>query len=593
LYSFSAAITLSLLLSHVQVVYHNIAMKHDQAVQQQQQQQQQQALLIQQQREQQEAAKKKMEEAEKKRIAAAQAAGYGKNNNLIGQSGMIHANNRPPPNVSPGFTNRNKPGHRKKPVNNAPSPILPGSAVGSAVAMTMADTASIAVPQLSTTNTTAPATKLQPHQQQPPPKEYADLMELVDHATNYDAKSCVMLLGPKHQIEFQDDTNNGSSSSSSSSSLLKLSEEQNNLLHSGGLLGTNHHGQKPPPSGSSHWTPSLPPHRKGWGQRNIVSARVAWAKLRLMERKESDGKAITLPGGGGGGGTATNKGPLPSKTLSSSTTNDQNSSNALNTDRPQKQQPQPQQRPASSPDFGKNTTEWFNEEKAEHDEALALISEGTQLYIRKILEGAISAARHRLNLDGVRLWHQQHAAAAAANLGNAASTTGGSSAAAGNNGSAGARSVQSTPSKEVPQPPLLLRLGCDVSRQYALTQGNAAKVCQRMEEALLRSGTSTGGNDPNDGGDGRSSLADAETLYQATSMAELSQLPTLPSASKNADYHAKRRFEVYGGKDSGLPPFGRLPKKVRITPRDVQFCLSEDSSLARLHSKRRVARVFM
>jgi len=244
------------------------------------------------------------------------------------------------------------------------------------------------------------------------------------------------------------------------------------------------------------------------------------------------------------------------------------------------------------------------------------------------LEGAIGAARQRLNLDGVRLWHRQHAAVAAANAATvaaanaaAADVKGGGSvsipvvgAANTNSGSTAANnllttasgSVSQTPTPPppvgVPQPPLLLRLGCDVSRQYALTDGNAAKVCQRMEEALVRAGGGGVKNDSSnqsgstniDNNNSKSSnLANPETLQHATSMADLSRCPKLPLASANADYHAKRQFEVYGGKDSGLPPFGRVPKKVKITPRDVQFCLAEDPSLARFHSKRQLASVFM
>lgn len=421
-------------------------------------------------------------------------------------------------------------------------------------------------------------------------------MEVVDHATNYDAKSCILILGAKDQTD-------GS---------LNLSEEQNKLLYhaQGGLLtnsiGSNASSSSTTMTTASPWTPAMPSHRKGWGRRNIISARTAWAKLRLMEESENSNSKITLPSAATTTTPSLEKSPLlPAKT--------------------------------SSPNFGNGTSEWYNEDKAEHDEALALISEGAQLYIRRILEGAIGAARQRLNLDGVRLWHRQHAAVAAANAATsaaaaAASLKGGSSAptpdvagvGAGitvgtNSGGAAASSLIAAttgvgatggvgqtltppPPVEVPQPPLLLRLGCDVSRQYALTEGNAAKVCQRMEEALMRGGGGDVKNDSSDRSGGTksknnnsesSNLANPETLQHATSMADLSRRPNLPSASANADYHAKRRFEVYGGKNSGLPPFGRVPKKVKITPRDVQLCLAEDPSLARFHSKRRLASVFM
>ncbi|KAL3786438.1 hypothetical protein HJC23_011019 [Cyclotella cryptica] len=45
----------------------------------------------------------------------------------------------------------------------------------------------------------------------------------------------------------------------------------------------------------------------------------------------------------------------------------------------------------------------------------------------------------------------------------------------------------------------------------------------------------------------------------AMSMADLSRKPPLKPAVVNADIHAKRKFEIYGGKHSGEPPLGRVP----------------------------------
>jgi len=188
-------------------------------------------------------------------------------------------------------------------------------------------------------------------------------MEAVDRATNYDSTSCLVLLGHREQTD---------------NSLSLLSEEQNRLLYGTGRPkgASGVGGASKPETPSSPWTPSLPPYRKGLGERNIVSARIAWAKLRLAERREGTGGEVRPPAGA-----------------------------------PDANRVGRRRRP--SKDIGSGTSEWYNENKAGHDEALALISEGTQVYIRRILRGAIGAARQRLNLDGMRLWHQQHAAVAA------------------------------------------------------------------------------------------------------------------------------------------------------------------------------------
>jgi hypothetical protein len=166
---------------------------------------------------------------------------------------------------------------------------------------------------------------------------------------------------------------------------------------------------------------------------------------------------------------------------------------------------------------------WFNDEKVEDDATLWLLSEGTEMYLKSIVEKAITAARQRENLDGIRLWHLQHG-----------------------------------PTK----PPMSLRLGCDVKRQVAQVAGNAAKTVQRMEEALKRQT-----NVPTKARD----LTNDETLYQATSMSDLALRPKLASATEQADLNAKRSFQVFGGKESGGAPFGRVPKRPKITVGDLKL----------------------
>mmetsp|Transcript_6903 Transcript_6903/g.10098 ORF Transcript_6903/g.10098 Transcript_6903/m.10098 type:complete len:82 (-) Transcript_6903:96-341(-) len=47
----------------------------------------------------------------------------------------------------------------------------------------------------------------------------------------------------------------------------------------------------------------------------------------------------------------------------------------------------------------------------------------------------------------------------------------------------------------------------------------------------------------------------------------------------NTDLDARRSFEVYGGKDSGAPPLGRVPKKCKLTPKDFRCYVAQDSNL--------------
>ena len=64
-------------------------------------------------------------------------------------------------------------------------------------------------------------------------------------------------------------------------------------------------------------------------------------------------------------------------------------------------------------------------------------------------------------------------------------------------------------------------------------------------------------------------------MYNSTSMMELSKIPKISNAAMNASYNAKRIFETHGGKESGDPPLGRVPKKAKIMVTDFRSCLNQ------------------
>jgi hypothetical protein len=268
-----------------------------------------------------------------------------------------------------------------------------------------------------------------------------------------------------------------------------LSDEQKHLLYGDGTTKG--------PDGSLKGPPSPPvleeadSSRPGWSNRNVLSARSGWAKVRLREREKMkndphpSGGVLTLP------------------------------------------------TPENAPEQTIPITSWFNEDVAEGDKTLAVISEATQIYLKGVLEKAVYCARQRQNVDAIRLWHQQ---------------------------------VTHKPSKKPgdddeknKKPPLSLRLGCDVRRQVAQAQGNAAMTVKRMEEALERQYLPSA-----------SRTLNQETLMQLTSMSDAASRPRLSNAVDNADLDAKRSFEIYGGKEAGEPPLGRLQKKVKLEVIDFQ-----------------------
>jgi hypothetical protein len=294
-------------------------------------------------------------------------------------------------------------------------------------------------------------------QQQRQPREYNELMEMVDHAVTFDWTTAGLMMGQELHAQ--------------------LSEEQNNVLYS---RDNNNFIQIDAPVGQAFPV-------RGWGRRNVVSARAVWAKVRLPEMAESSGLSV-----------ANGFVCLP--------------------------EPGAYSRSAPLQRTGLNT--WHNEDVAEDDVVLATLSQGAEIFLRSILEKAVYCARQRQNVDGIRLWHQQL-----------------------------------VPSKTSA---FTLRLGCDVSRQVARTAGNAALTVKRMEEALERQ----------EGVPTRARVLNNETLASAHSMSDLALRPKLLNGAKDAEYAAKRSFEVYGGRDASEPVFGRVPKQARLEVVDFQMAMS-------------------
>lgn len=247
----------------------------------------------------------------------------------------------------------------------------------------------------------------------------------------------------------------------------------------------------------------------GWGEKNVVSVRNVWAKVRLPEiemrraelKKERLQRESLLALAESG-----NSGPSSPSSAEDVLTIENDTTNHV----------------------------WFNESRAEQDTTLALLSAATEQFLKSTIEGAMCKARLRQNLDGVRLWHTLQAH-------RSAST-----------------SIENNDTPPPLPPPALIRLGCDVRRQIALSEGNAAKIYQRMEEAISRQNDTHRSNDD-----------DEQMLLESTSMADFSKKQPLKYAVQMADADAKRKFEVFGGIDSMDPPLGRVPKVAKVTLQDL------------------------
>jgi len=255
----------------------------------------------------------------------------------------------------------------------------------------------------------------------------------------------------------------------------------------------------------------LPAVYEGWGERNLVSVRTAWAKVRLPESELQQEERLQ------GEKSIETEADVPTSSAENVI------SAPIITSKPIEEKA-----PTRLEDDTTNHV-WHNDIRAEQDPTLALLSEATEMFLKEAIEKAVGKARLRQNLDGVRLWHTLHSHHA-----DPSSTNG-------------------------KQPPALIRLGCDVRRQVALADGNAVKTYQRMEEAIGR-----------DNDTFHFEAEDPEKMVlEATSMADLSRKPPLKSAASDADSEAKRRFEVFAGKDNQEPPFGKVPKKAKVILKDL------------------------
>jgi len=316
----------------------------------------------------------------------------------------------------------------------------------------------------------------------PPPvyREYSELMEMVDHAVPFDWTTAGLMLGSKAPTLLSDEQ-----------AQLLYRAPQDSAMSLGGDAGTGADAFPQP----------------NWSRQNLVSARTAWARLRLPEHRRAAAQA-------------------------SAAANPSRASFSL--------PPVPTPPDAAAAAKTAVDTSWHNEPVAEQDVALAALSEATELYIKSILEKAVYCGRQRLNLDGIRLWHQQ---------------------------------LTPTPTDESPKPALGLCLGCDVTRQVARAAGNAALASKRMEEALERQV----GVPPH------ARIINEETLTGASSLSELALRPKLAEGAHRADLEAQRNFEIYGGKDAREPPLGRVPKRAKLEVVDFQLGMQ----LAGRTSKRR------
>mmetsp|Transcript_15379 Transcript_15379/g.35203 ORF Transcript_15379/g.35203 Transcript_15379/m.35203 type:complete len:882 (+) Transcript_15379:57-2702(+) len=279
-------------------------------------------------------------------------------------------------------------------------------------------------------------------------------------------------------------------------SSLSLSEEQKHLLYGDGVTKGPDGKKKPAPLPPNITAEAFP--RPGWGKKNALSSRSVWAKVRLREREKLKVMNESVP-----------------ENIEKLTT------------------PSGETIPV---------TTWFNEDVAEEDKTLAVVSEATQIFLRDILKKAVHCARQRQNVDGIRLWHQQMTHKPTLNRSSSTSNNNGDNSNSNNN-----------------KKPLSLRLGCDVRRQVAQAQGNAAMTVKRLEEALERQDIPKA-----------SRTLNQETMSQMTSMADAASRPRLNRAVEAAELDSKRSFAVYGGMNATDPPLGRLAKKAKIQVTDFQ-----------------------
>jgi hypothetical protein len=377
-----------------------------------------------------------------------------------------------------------------------------------------------------------------------PPREYKELMELIDHSVEYNWPSIGQLLGNKTDLKLTDEERQLLYGDSPPDSLTKKKTTKTPTKPAAStpvasISGSSSTNQDQPPNQTVSDEQDQDDNKKhisedgvrpGWGRSNVLSARAAWSRIRLKElRQRKVAAANSAPVVADGLLTLPTASPPQQSTSAETVT----STSTPGPDTDTSMTPKPVVVEGS----------WVNEETAEQDNVLALLSEGCQIYLKGVLQKAVQCARQRQNLDGIRLWHQQYVF----NKGISGGST-----------STLSKDIKNKSADKANRPPLALRLGCDVSRQTAQAQGNAALTVKRMEEAL----------DRQTGIPMRVRELNIETLLEATSMGDLSWRPLLKQGAEKADYEAKRSFEVYGGKEAKDPPLGRVPKKAKLLVED-------------------------
>jgi hypothetical protein len=212
--------------------------------------------------------------------------------------------------------------------------------------------AGVAGPMMSGGSAHGAAVAVQPAQPaQPDLREYAELMQLVDHATVVDWTTAGLVLGSEAKLE--------------------LGSEQAQLLY------------KPPAA----LEPPVPPTADlsetgfpipGWSRRNLVSSRIAWARVRLPEQRRIRHLASAANPSVGDG----------QLTLAAPSSQPPAAANAQLLELA-------------------NRTAWHSDEAAERDPVLAALSEATEMYVKSVLEKAVFCGRQRLQLDGIRIWYEE------------------------------------------------------------------------------------------------------------------------------------------------------------------------------------------
>jgi len=397
-------------------------------------------------------------------------------------------------------------------------------------------------------------------------------MELIGHSVEYDWPSVGQLLGNKADLKLSDEELQLLYGDNPPESLIKKKTKTPTKATTAPETSRSAAQEAKETEEAKNENKPVGGIRPGWSQTNVLSARAAWSRIRLKEVKQKKLEAATSAPVVGDGlltlPTAVpvqQEQPQEAEKLPVAVT----SPNA-----PVASTPVTPTATPSTPGAGTESppkpavpvieNSWVSDETAEQDKALALLSEGCQIYLKGVLQKAVQCARQRQNLDGVRLWHQQYA------FGKGISSI--------------TSSTVSKDKKNVDKskkPPLALRLGCDVSRQAAQAQGNAALTVKRMEEAL----------DRQTGIPMRVRELNQDTMLEATSMGDLSWRPLLKKGAEKADIQARRAFEVYGGSESKDPPLGRVPKKAKLMVED--FVMGAELTLEGPYHKAYTASSFL